>query len=572
MPVEVKGKFILMPFTVRSVLIYHILKQRGEYVSCFFDNDRRIDNKEYNGCRILYPGELIVTEFDLTVILCEPRHYDVMEKQLDALGVKGILFSEHIITAEEASCCLPMVDVESIRHIVPGQFSAMERRRQQWNNFAGAGCMLCTDEVFIPIIDVNLSEGCSANCDFCKMLENNFTGHLSKAFYIMETDFFEWFEISGQQGATKQTADKLIQLLKSGNCKDTMLFFEHSGGGGSTEYLESKLDSLRNRYVFIIIYVPASEKYLLYYKHHGEKTKFCLDSLARLKELVDILGVSSIHINELSNYPDIQAVINALCDIRKTQDIDLVYYIHDYISICPTVVLLNNDSVYCGLPEPDICDDCIINNRHIKHREFDTMVTWRKHWGMLLDSCDEIVVFSNSSKNILLRVYPNIHHKLTVQPHTISNIAPSEKWVKTSEHINIGIPGNITDYKGAGIVYEMQNIIKKHSLHVRIIVIGTINMDPTSEDLAITGIYHPSQLPELVVKNNIDLLFIPSICPETFSYTTQEAIQLDMPVAVFNLGAPAERVSKYKKGLVIDEIDAETALFMIIEFVSQQAT
>ena len=65
-------------------------------------------------------------------------------------------------------------------------------------------------------------------------------------------------------------------------------------------------------------------------------------------------------------------------------------------------------------------------------------------------------------------------------------------------------------------------------------------------------------------ENRIDLILIPSICPETFSYTTEESIQMGLPVAVFNVGAPAERVGKYEKGLVIDIVDAEFAIHDIL--------
>ena len=77
-------------------------------------------------------------------------------------------------------------------------------------------------------------------------------------------------------------------------------------------------------------------------------------------------------------------------------------------------------------------------------------------------------------------------------------------------------------------------------------------------------------LPSLLIEHDIDILFIPSICPETFSYTAEEAMQMNMPVAVFDIGAPAERVRKYPKGLVISEIDAGVAINEITNYFSQQ--
>lgn len=51
--------------------------------------------------------------------------------------------------------------------------------------------------------------------------------------------------------------------------------------------------------------------------------------------------------------------------------------------------------------------------------------------------------------------------------------------------------------------------------------------------------------------NNIDIVFIPSIWPETFSYTTSEAMMMGLPVACFDMCAPAERVKNLRKNLLL---------------------
>lgn len=53
-------------------------------------------------------------------------------------------------------------------------------------------------------------------------------------------------------------------------------------------------------------------------------------------------------------------------------------------------------------------------------------------------------------------------------------------------------------------------------------------------------------------KLNITKFLVPSICPETFSYTTDEIMQMGYPLIVFNLGAPAERVKNYEFGKVVE--------------------
>jgi hypothetical protein len=57
--------------------------------------------------------------------------------------------------------------------------------------------------------------------------------------------------------------------------------------------------------------------------------------------------------------------------------------------------------------------------------------------------------------------------------------------------------------------------------------------------------------------NEIDLILAPSICPETFSYTVEEAMKMQLPIAVFDHGAPAERVRRYDRGIILQQQDPD---------------
>jgi glycosyltransferase involved in cell wall biosynthesis len=69
--------------------------------------------------------------------------------------------------------------------------------------------------------------------------------------------------------------------------------------------------------------------------------------------------------------------------------------------------------------------------------------------------------------------------------------------------------------------------------------------------------------------NKIDIIFIASIWPETFSYTTEEVIKMGLPVASFDIGAPAERIAKYDKGLIISDMTAGTAVEEILKYIKK---
>jgi glycosyltransferase involved in cell wall biosynthesis len=82
----------------------------------------------------------------------------------------------------------------------------------------------------------------------------------------------------------------------------------------------------------------------------------------------------------------------------------------------------------------------------------------------------------------------------------------------------------------------------------------------------VTGAYKHEDLVGLIEANKINLAFFPSICPETFSYVTEEMIRLELPVVAFDLGAPGERLRGYRKGRLCPEVTAESALSTLLRY------
>jgi glycosyltransferase involved in cell wall biosynthesis len=83
------------------------------------------------------------------------------------------------------------------------------------------------------------------------------------------------------------------------------------------------------------------------------------------------------------------------------------------------------------------------------------------------------------------------------------------------------------------------------------------------------GKYRREKLPELLEAHGVNCIFIPSMWPETFSYTTAEAMLMGLPLVCFDLGAPARRVSTYEKGLVLDRTRLEDICSSISAFMDK---
>ena len=85
------------------------------------------------------------------------------------------------------------------------------------------------------------------------------------------------------------------------------------------------------------------------------------------------------------------------------------------------------------------------------------------------------------------------------------------------------------------------------------------------DNVIVHGEYELSELPGLLERYGVNIGFISSIWPETFSYVTQELMMLDLPLVCFDIGAPRDRIGKWKKGRIIPEMTPESAWATISE-------
>jgi len=243
--------------------------------------------------------------------------------------------------------------------------------------------------------------------------------------------------------------------------------------------------------------------------------------------------------------------------------------VHDYYLLCPSYNLINNEGVFCHIPDNlSKCDTCL------QHPFYDIDVyrgeknirIWRQKWLDILMIADTILVFSRSSKNLLLKAYPLIdHEKIEIVPHRVESTPGIYHQYNKNKHTNkektvLGVLGNIIYIKGASIIKEMLELIENSHLNIRIVIIGEYDIFYRHPSLTVTGRYKENELSSLVEKHHIDIFFVSSICPETFSYTTEEIFAMNYPVISFNLGAPAERISNYSKGHIVNTIDAHAVL------------
>ena len=326
-----------------------------------------------------------------------------------------------------------------------------------------------------------------------------------------------------------------------------ILFINHSFGGGADLYLRKEADKLiqQGKRVYQVIYQPDYHQYELVDMNSGAQYNF--DDIHILLYLVSIKA-QCIYLNELVSYPNIKGLIDTLKNVKDIHsNIKITYLVHDYFCICPRLNMIDCNDVYCGLPSVSECDTCL---QKANFDQSKSIVDWRSLNSKLLSTCDEIVCFSNSSKKYLTKVYHNLSQKIKVIGHEIENLRVPV--VKKDDVITIGLLGQLCKHKGIDQIKGLIQHIRDNQLtQYRIVCIGDAQDIENDDIFCSTGKYKRDDISDLVEKYDVDVFFMSSICPETFSYTVSEIQSMNRPLVSYDLGAQGERTKNYKFGKVI---------------------
>ena len=368
-------------------------------------------------------------------------------------------------------------------------------------------------------------------------------------FYYQEVALF--FELDVNKDIRKYVEWKLLMKLN----RPTTLVLNHTLGGGATSYLEKREQEILNREeVYCLIRCNYDiGRIEVVYKYKDACVKFKIHNLPQIADMLQRVMPDKIIINELVSYPSLFETLKILSDYRKEHETEMTFLVHDFYLVCPTVNLLNECDEHCGIPALERCEQCMKENNESKYFAFQSMKEWRMEWKKFIDSCDHVIAFSNDSKEIVEKAYGELQN-IQVIPHKIDYLPRLEKKYKHTKTINIGLLGTLVKHKGVEIVKSTLDYIEKNNLDVNLVLVGKSGENIKSKHFIETGAYTRDMLPKLLFEYDIDLFWIASIWPETFSYTTEEVMTMNFPIMSFDLGAPAERIKKYEKGAIISRI------------------
>lgn len=272
--------------------------------------------------------------------------------------------------------------------------------------------------------------------------------------------------------------------------------------------------------------------------------------LADWPELSD--AVTHIEIHSLAGFTKPKLVANWLT-AASGGGIQLSIHWHDHYFICPTRHLLTTDHVYCGLPDVSACAQCLPDNPHCLDaplRKAD-MAVWREQWGAVMESAAEIRVFSESSAKLIRQVWPQFANTLRCQPHDVSHISLAALTPSPDTELSIGVIGRIGSHKGAAEVVALARHIEVSQLPVKITVFGTLEERAPRSVVTEIGPFTEGELADLCAAQGINVFWMPSVWPETFSFVLHEMKAMGLAVLAYDVGAQADTLRREGGGRVL---------------------
>ncbi len=378
----------------------------------------------------------------------------------------------------------------------------------------------------------------------------------------------------------------LLSSLKA--CQEGfVLIIDHNWGGGANAYREKRIKQLHQDGKNVLLtYYCDSRKLIIatLFLTNEQKVHGTLNSLYELSNYPK-LQIHHIIVNILASWEsgkyvgmpetlvpqgigrDIPEILEQIVWIAEKTGASIEHCYHDHFPLCPGITLLNSSGHYCDIERDyKVCADCLEHHPVWKHTYLH-IDRWRQAWQFYFDHVDKVVFFSNNSQELFNRVFSVPTERIQVVPHEPLEVFDKTVAIQTTSYPIVGIVGTIQLHKGSELLLEVAKKLLREQSDIRFVIIGELlTKRNIPSNIVVTGKFKHEDLPNLLEKNSVNIGLIPSIWPETFSYTTQELMQLGLPVICFDLGAPAERVKNYKKGFIVPEVDADSLIQGIREF------
>lgn len=272
-------------------------------------------------------------------------------------------------------------------------------------------------------------------------------------------------------------------------------------------------------------------------------------------KIINYFNVNLVHFQHLRGLP------LSLIKTPSQLNIPCVISLHDYFLISnePDLLQINKSKKPFFFKKPEDYIKHIFKYSKVSKKTEIENVRF-KRIVKLLEGVDICVAPSNFVKSQFKKIFPSI--PITLIEHGTDLEKNQTKIFTVKKPLTVAFLGAGALNKG---IIDFIKLSKDKRLKGMFIwkIIGGIDyklIDDSGFSQALgnikqIGAYKLNKLPEILNKENVDLVIILSNTPEAYSYTLSESIQSNIPVIGRDIGALGERIKQYKAGWTIRNYD-----------------
>ena len=224
-------------------------------------------------------------------------------------------------------------------------------------------------------------------------------------------------------------------------------------------------------------------------------------------------------------------------------------FVHDYASFCARIALVP-EHTYCGEPPVSGCEACVADFGSNLEEDIGPAALVARS-AAFFGRARRVIAPAADVAARIRRHFPAVPMEVTPweDDGTVSPPPPVQRPVR-----RVVVVGGIGVEKGYEVLLACVRDAATRSLPLHFTVVGFTADDErllAAGPAFITGQYAEGDAVALIKAQAADIALLPSIWPETWCFTLGQAWRAGLRVAVFDLGAPAERVRRTGWGDVL---------------------
>ncbi|MHB2207718.1 glycosyltransferase [Methylobacterium sp. CM6257] len=336
-----------------------------------------------------------------------------------------------------------------------------------------------------------------------------------------------------------------------------LLYVTHSWGGGIQRHIDDMIAQARAEGLSVVLLqIDRTRNLQVHVSYRSPEFLYLpnLDSLYLPRDAEELAGFVAqlaprlIHVHSLAGLR--WAAARVLMDLVAGSGRPYAWTLHDYSPVCHRNHLVMPDGRYCGLAPVSACRACLASDAD-GFEEPDPGER-RATFGRFLSGAARVFAPSSDTAARIRGVYPDL--AITVRPHPEPERSVRSTALQRPGRVRrVAVLGAISATKGGLFLQALATDAQDRDLPLRFAIVGF--SDPAlaggleRAGVTQTGRYSSDhEALDLVWRISADMVLLPAIWPETYSYALTLALRTGLPVAAFDLGAPGERLRAYRNG------------------------